>query len=183
MAIATTSITELKAPACLAAPNPAQLVPLDACPDRFVAYASVCVSACLSSVPFCVDCVVLFLPCCFVFSIFFHLQTSRSSPYLDKEVPLNDLSRVYTYSYLTAEPTQGYLRKPLEPRPPKSPQFHRPAGILNSTAMLSAQCLTLCPLQTTTTSSATRPRRCPVKGCRQWWTTCSLPRRGPSRLQ
>ncbi|KAH7982630.1 hypothetical protein HPB52_006210 [Rhipicephalus sanguineus] len=39
---------------------------------------------------------------------------------------LSDLSRVYAYSYLTAEPTQGYLRRPLEPHPPKSPQFHRP---------------------------------------------------------
>lgn len=36
------------------------------------------------------------------------------------------MSRYYTYSYLTAEPTLGYLRKPVEPRAPKSPQFHRP---------------------------------------------------------
>ncbi|XP_054168729.1 actin-binding LIM protein 2-like [Oppia nitens] len=48
------------------------------------------------------------------------------SPYTDKDSMFNDLNRVYTYSYLAAEPTQGYLRRPLEPRPPKSPQFHRP---------------------------------------------------------
>ncbi|UYV63445.1 ABLIM3 [Cordylochernes scorpioides] len=47
----------------------------------------------------------------------------RCSPF-DK-----DLSRVYTCSYLTmAEPTQGYLRRPVHPYPPKSPQFHRPPG-------------------------------------------------------
>ncbi|GAB6023187.1 hypothetical protein CHUAL_014211 [Chamberlinius hualienensis] len=37
-----------------------------------------------------------------------------------------DITRIYTCSYLTAEPTQGYLKRPLDPRPPKSPQFHRP---------------------------------------------------------
>lgn len=40
--------------------------------------------------------------------------------------PEVDITRIYTCSYLTAEPTQGYLKRPLEPRPPKSPQFHRP---------------------------------------------------------
>uniref|UniRef100_A0A336LYN1 CSON008204 protein n=1 Tax=Culicoides sonorensis TaxID=179676 RepID=A0A336LYN1_CULSO len=37
-----------------------------------------------------------------------------------------DISRIYTYSYLTDEP--HYLRKPIEPydRPPVSPHFHRP---------------------------------------------------------
>jgi actin-binding LIM protein len=54
-------------------------------------------------------------------------QLGRASPgFTDKDPMFNDLSRVYTYSYLAAEPTQGYLRRPLEPRPPKSPQFHRP---------------------------------------------------------
>ncbi|CAN7937843.1 unnamed protein product [Ixodes hexagonus] len=47
--------------------------------------------------------------------------------FLDQK-EMSDLSRVYAYSYLTAEPTQGYLRRPLEPHPPKSPQFHRPPG-------------------------------------------------------
>uniref|UniRef100_T1ISM6 Actin-binding LIM protein 1 n=1 Tax=Strigamia maritima TaxID=126957 RepID=T1ISM6_STRMM len=40
--------------------------------------------------------------------------------------PEIDITRIYTCSYLTAEPTLGYLKRPLEPRPPKSPQFHRP---------------------------------------------------------
>ncbi|XP_074595555.1 actin binding LIM protein Uncoordinated 115a isoform X3 [Brevipalpus obovatus] len=56
-------------------------------------------------------------------------QYGRRTPdFLNREPILSDLSRVYTNSYLTAEPTQGYLRRPLEPRPPKSPQFHRPPG-------------------------------------------------------
>lgn len=57
-------------------------------------------------------------------------QFGRTSPgiFLDKDPLITDLSRVYTYSYLTAEPTQGYLRRPIEPHPPKSPQFHRPPG-------------------------------------------------------
>ncbi|XP_066946542.1 actin-binding LIM protein 2-like isoform X22 [Macrobrachium rosenbergii] len=40
-----------------------------------------------------------------------------------------DITRIYTYSYLTAEPSQGYLKRPLDPYdrpPPKSPHFHRP---------------------------------------------------------
>ncbi|XP_064465579.1 actin-binding LIM protein 3-like [Ornithodoros turicata] len=49
-----------------------------------------------------------------------------SSPASFLEPLISDLSRVCAYSYLTAEPTQGYLRRPLEPHPPKSPQFHRP---------------------------------------------------------
>ncbi|XP_059351477.1 actin-binding LIM protein 2-like isoform X2 [Daphnia carinata] len=42
--------------------------------------------------------------------------------------PPEDITRLYTYSYLTEEPTMGYLRKPIDPydRPPKSPHFHRP---------------------------------------------------------
>lgn len=40
----------------------------------------------------------------------------------------DDISRIYTYSYLTEEPTQGYLRRPIEPydKAPTSPHFHRP---------------------------------------------------------
>ncbi|GFV82522.1 actin-binding LIM protein 1 [Trichonephila clavipes] len=55
-------------------------------------------------------------------------QYGRSSPgsYIERDPLLSDLSRVYTYSYLAAEPTQGYLKRPIEPKPPKSPQFHRP---------------------------------------------------------
>lgn len=65
------------------------------------------------------------------------LQYGRTSPgiYLDKDPLITDLSRVYTFSYLTAEPTQGYLRRPIQPHPPKSPQFHRPPGMF-STAVL-----------------------------------------------
>jgi len=41
----------------------------------------------------------------------------------------NDISRIYTYSYLTEQPSQGYLKRPIEPydKPPNSPHFHRPA--------------------------------------------------------
>lgn len=40
-----------------------------------------------------------------------------------------DISRIYTYSYLTDEP--HYLRKPIDPydRAPVSPHFHRPSGL------------------------------------------------------
>ncbi|KAI4461954.1 actin-binding lim protein [Holotrichia oblita] len=42
----------------------------------------------------------------------------------------DDISRIYTYSYLTEEPTQGYLRRPIEPydKAPTSPHFHRPTS-------------------------------------------------------
>ncbi|XP_076266584.1 actin binding LIM protein Uncoordinated 115a isoform X6 [Rhynchophorus ferrugineus] len=42
----------------------------------------------------------------------------------------DDVSRIYTYSYLTEEPTHGYLRKPIDPydKPPTSPHFHRPTS-------------------------------------------------------
>ncbi|XP_026273872.1 actin-binding LIM protein 1 isoform X6 [Frankliniella occidentalis] len=41
-----------------------------------------------------------------------------------------DISRIYTYSYLTEEPTQGYLKRPIDPydKPPTSPHFHRPSS-------------------------------------------------------
>ncbi|RWS12503.1 actin-binding LIM protein 2-like protein, partial [Dinothrombium tinctorium] len=56
-----------------------------------------------------------------------HHQYERRSPgMMEREPIFNDLSRVYTYGYLTAEPTLGYLRRPIQPYPPKSPQFHRP---------------------------------------------------------
>ncbi|XP_035709209.1 actin-binding LIM protein 3 isoform X2 [Folsomia candida] len=46
-----------------------------------------------------------------------------------------DITRIYTYSYLTAEPTQGYLKKPIDPydRPPVSPHFHRPPSTSSRT--------------------------------------------------
>lgn len=39
-----------------------------------------------------------------------------------------DISMIYTYSYLTEEPTKGYLKRPIDPydKPPTSPHFHRP---------------------------------------------------------
>ncbi|KAK7864065.1 hypothetical protein R5R35_002720 [Gryllus longicercus] len=42
----------------------------------------------------------------------------------------DDISRIYTYSYLTEEPSLGYLRRPIEPydKPPTSPHFHRPSS-------------------------------------------------------
>ncbi|XP_018319106.1 actin-binding LIM protein 1 isoform X3 [Agrilus planipennis] len=41
-----------------------------------------------------------------------------------------DISRIYTYSYLTEEPTLGYLRRPIHPydKAPVSPHFHRPTS-------------------------------------------------------
>ncbi|XP_022918033.1 actin-binding LIM protein 2 isoform X2 [Onthophagus taurus] len=48
-----------------------------------------------------------------------------------KSATLNDdISRIYTYSYLTEEPTLGYLRRPIEPydKAPTSPHFHRPTS-------------------------------------------------------
>ncbi|XP_023019260.2 actin binding LIM protein Uncoordinated 115a isoform X2 [Leptinotarsa decemlineata] len=43
---------------------------------------------------------------------------------------IDDISRIYTYSYLTEEPTLGYLRKPIDPydKAPTSPHFHRPTS-------------------------------------------------------
>lgn len=38
------------------------------------------------------------------------------------------MSRIYTISYLNSDPAQGYLRRPIEPHPPKSPQFSRPVS-------------------------------------------------------
>ncbi|XP_073969483.1 actin binding LIM protein Uncoordinated 115a isoform X4 [Rhodnius prolixus] len=45
-----------------------------------------------------------------------------------------DISRIYTYSYLTEMPSQGYLKKPIDPydKPPTSPHFHRPQHISGS---------------------------------------------------
>ncbi|XP_065352234.1 actin-binding LIM protein 3-like isoform X14 [Cloeon dipterum] len=47
-----------------------------------------------------------------------------------------DISRIYTYSYLTEEPnnTSSYLRRPIDPydKPPTSPHFHRPHSAQSS---------------------------------------------------
>ncbi|XP_014251095.1 actin-binding LIM protein 3-like isoform X3 [Cimex lectularius] len=46
-----------------------------------------------------------------------------------KKGDYTDISRIYTYSYLTEEPTLGYLKKPIDPYDKKmttSPHFHRP---------------------------------------------------------
>lgn len=42
---------------------------------------------------------------------------------------MTDLNRVYTYSYLAAIPAHG-LKRQIDPRPAKSPQFFRPEGSL-----------------------------------------------------
>ncbi|KAK9722851.1 LIM domain [Popillia japonica] len=63
-------------------------------------------------------------------------HTNASSPGLmlreySKSANLgDDISRIYTYSYLTEEPTQGYLRRPIDPydKAPTSPHFHRPTS-------------------------------------------------------
>lgn len=46
----------------------------------------------------------------------------------------DDISRIYTYSYLTDEP--HYLKKPVDPydKAPVSPHFHRPSNIGGSQA-------------------------------------------------
>ncbi|CAH1406096.1 unnamed protein product [Nezara viridula] len=53
----------------------------------------------------------------------------------------SDISRIYTYSYLTEEP--AYLKRPIEPydKPPVSPHFHRPpyGGSLRSSGKWSRQ--------------------------------------------
>ncbi|CAG7720658.1 unnamed protein product [Allacma fusca] len=47
----------------------------------------------------------------------------------------DDITRIYTYSYLTAEPSLGYLKKPIDPydKPPTSPHFHRPPSSTSRT--------------------------------------------------
>ncbi|XP_031351586.1 actin-binding LIM protein 3 isoform X2 [Photinus pyralis] len=52
------------------------------------------------------------------------LREYKSGTYAD------DISRIYTYSYLTEEPAQGYLRRPIDPydKAPISPHFHRPSS-------------------------------------------------------
>lgn len=48
---------------------------------------------------------------------------------------MGDLSRVHTISYLSSDPNQGYLRRPIEPNPPKSPQFSRPTSTLTTSRL------------------------------------------------
>lgn len=49
------------------------------------------------------------------------------TPASHKSYP-DEIMAMYTYSYLTEEPTKGYLRRPVDPydKPPTSPHFHRP---------------------------------------------------------
>lgn len=75
---------------------------------------------------------------CFVVSIYSsrlqHFSYRTSSPglvlrdYNKSGTLAENISRIYTYSYLTEEPTLGYLRKPIDPydKIPTSPHFHRP---------------------------------------------------------
>ena len=44
---------------------------------------------------------------------------------------IDDLHRLPVYSYLTGEPSMGYLKRPIHPydKAPKSPQFHRPHSV------------------------------------------------------
>ncbi|XP_026814943.1 actin-binding LIM protein 1 isoform X6 [Rhopalosiphum maidis] len=60
--------------------------------------------------------------------------------YKTSNVPI---SRIYTYSYLTEEPTQGYLKRPIDPydKQPTSPHFHRPTSC--GSVRGSSKCSTL----------------------------------------
>lgn len=65
-----------------------------------------------------------------MFVILVHLQYRTTSPGLVLReyggYGYDDISRIYTYSYLTDEP--HYLKKPVDPydKTPLSPHFHRP---------------------------------------------------------
>ncbi|KAG9509305.1 Actin-binding LIM protein 3 [Fragariocoptes setiger] len=54
---------------------------------------------------------------------------NTSTGFSDADQGIGDLSRIYSSSYLTADPPEGYLKRPIEPNPPKSPQFSRPMSI------------------------------------------------------
>ncbi|XP_050534729.1 actin-binding LIM protein 3 isoform X3 [Daktulosphaira vitifoliae] len=59
------------------------------------------------------------------------------------KTPAVPISRIYTYSYLTEEPTQGYLKRPIDPydKHPTSPHFHRPTSC--GSVRGSSKCSTL----------------------------------------
>ncbi|XP_025206349.1 actin-binding LIM protein 1 isoform X6 [Melanaphis sacchari] len=59
------------------------------------------------------------------------------------KTPNVPISRIYTYSYLTEEPTQGYLKRPIDPydKQPTSPHFHRPTSC--GSVRGSSKCSTL----------------------------------------
>lgn len=59
---------------------------------------------------------------------FMSRQYGRASPAYQDSEAVGDLSRIYTISYLTSDPSQTYLKRPIEPNPPKSPQFTRPVS-------------------------------------------------------
>ncbi|XP_075213733.1 actin binding LIM protein Uncoordinated 115a isoform X3 [Lycorma delicatula] len=77
-----------------------------------------------------------------------------------------DISRIYTYSYLTEEPTHGYLKRPIDPydKPPTSPHFHRPAsahsmrGSSKSSTLRSNSRSGMCVLVESIRSETPRPR-------------------------
>nr|CAD7433890.1 unnamed protein product [Timema monikensis] len=60
--------------------------------------------------------------------------------YKNNQYP-EDISRIYTYSYLAEAPTHGYLKRPIDPydKPPTSPHFHRPSCKLLYTLSLEKQ--------------------------------------------
>jgi len=59
------------------------------------------------------------------------------------KTPNVPISRILTYSYLTEEPTQGYLKRPIDPydKQPTSPHFHRPTSC--GSVRGSSKCSTL----------------------------------------
>ena len=75
------------------------------------------------------------------------VQVRNRSPVSFSTEPIfTDLSRVYTSQYVSpghkgsesgSDVTSSYLRKPVDPRPPKSPQFHRPTRATASANQLN----------------------------------------------
>jgi len=46
-----------------------------------------------------------------------------------------DFGKFFTYMYLLPEGNVGYLKQPIPPHPPQTPQFHMPQGELNFKAV------------------------------------------------
>lgn len=74
------------------------------------------------------------IPIYVIFYFLFQQQYYRDIPgspgllLREYKTPNVPISRILTYSYLTEEPTQGYLKRPIDPydKQPTSPHFHRP---------------------------------------------------------
>lgn len=66
--------------------------------------------------------------CIFIFQHYSYRTPSPGLMLREYNKSATDISRIYTYSYLTEEPSMGYLRKPIDPydKAPTSPHFHRP---------------------------------------------------------